>query len=59
MTRKDYQSLADALKATRPDFGTEAEKAQWDRDVSEIANALKHDNGRFDYSRFYSACGYE
>jgi hypothetical protein len=53
MTRKDYQLLASHI----------ANGVQWGsinrNGVQEIADALQSDNGRFDRSRFLSACGVE
>lgn len=46
MTKKDYILIAEALRRART-YGTDA--------ASEIADALKSDNARFDRNRFLAA----
>ena len=58
MTRKDYISLAAALKAQQPASTWDANKhAQYTQDVRAVAEVLAADNPRFDYGRFYKAAG--
>lgn len=63
MTRKDYQVIAQALKAAKP-VNTErasvtvkvCEVSVWESTVRSVAQALAKDNGRFDMQRFLEAC---
>lgn len=68
MTRKDFQALADGLKATCPQpepdenehapRGTYMARAnQWHQDVRIVADACRAANPQFDRDRFYAACG--
>lgn len=56
MTRKHYQAFASAMKALRDDPRTE--RRTWEQIVLAIAGIFKADNPRFDFNRFYKACGY-
>jgi hypothetical protein len=59
MTRKDYVRLATALKAAKPaEHWDVCTHEQWHSDCHRIAQALGEDNPRFDYQRFYDACGW-
>ena len=68
MTRKDYELIAKALRATRDRVDSEndgKEGAHRDqqlrgvrRAAAHLATALESDNPRFDVQRFLTACGY-
>jgi hypothetical protein len=69
MTRKDYEIIAAAIRATREriDATTCSETEKWDRQLQQrgvrraaahIADALHEDNPRFDTARFLTACGF-
>jgi hypothetical protein len=54
MTRKDYQAVADALKA----MGTKTENWQAVTLAAlALAPVFEADNPRFDSERFFNACG--
>lgn len=53
MTRKDYELLADALRGAYPIAENNTPGTAWDLCVSAIAEALKHDNPRFDPVKFF------
>jgi hypothetical protein len=56
MTRKDYILIAAAIKGARAQFPKQT--LHGSRLVAEyIADALAHDNPRFDRARFLTACG--
>lgn len=58
MYRKDYITIATALKAQQPAAPWSADKhAQYTQDVRAIARALAADNPHLDYQQFYAACG--
>jgi len=62
MTRKDFQALADGLRAVRPVAMSTAPKqalanAQWARCVVMVGTACYAANGHFDRGRFETACG--
>ena len=64
MSRKDFEALAYALRLSKPvgvgvDMSDSGDMRQWRRDVCGIADACNGANGRFDMSRFLSACDYE
>jgi hypothetical protein len=72
MSRKHYQAAAESLRFARPfafdtyQHGTDEANGvvvaacdQWTADVRAIADVFAADNGRFDRSRFYAACGLE
>lgn len=59
MTRQNYIKLAAALKSAKPDGDSVAAAHTWEKTVEAIAYVLKQDNPRFDYTRFFNACGYE
>jgi len=62
MTRKDYEMIAQAVKASRSDFVMGDDYMDWhsnnlfDAFVRNLAKQLKNDNPRFDKSRFINAC---
>ena len=64
MTRKDYKLIAKALSNAKPPQTNEAPNPDnygeillvWTRTVQFVARALRSDNYRFDYERFYDAC---
>jgi hypothetical protein len=61
MTRKDYVALAAAFNHAKPRAhgnDTEIHADQWHADIHAVAQALGADNPRFDYQRFYDACGW-
>jgi len=58
MTRKDFQALADQLRAVRPYRAEDrATIALWRRTVAAIGTACYAANGSFDRNRFDTACG--
>lgn len=60
MTRKHFQALADALRASKP--GDPVESAfyiQWVTDVLAVASVCKAASPDFKPERFLAACGYE
>ena len=57
MTRKDYIALATALKGAYPIPENNTPDSAWRHCVSAIARVLMQDNPRFDFARFYKACG--
>lgn len=58
MTREDYVLLARHMAAARPNNKRDAYyRVRWLTDVHAICTALAEDNPRFDYGRFYMACG--
>ncbi len=57
MTRKDYIVLAEALRSTKPSVTSSWQHdEQWELDVVAIAEALKRDNPRMNYDKFFTAC---
>jgi len=62
MTRKDFNLIANALRAAQPidsDPDMEINRAQWniwDKAVREMAVALRQTNDAFDMARFIRAC---
>lgn len=63
MTHKDYALLATALASSKPadSYGDVYvfRYHQWRKDVNAVADAIARDNSRFNYARFYEACGYQ
>ena len=59
MTRKDFQLIADTLKANKPDEYWTAETDQWKSTVLEFTINLATTNARFDREGFKAACGLE
>jgi hypothetical protein len=60
ISRKHFQMIADELKSNRPEAHWDANKmTQWQLDVRAVAKALSSLNPRFDFARFYKACGFE
>ncbi len=67
MTRKDFQRIADELRAVRPYsmVGTYSaaeamathQREMWVRTVRAVGTACYAANGRFDRGRFDTACG--
>jgi hypothetical protein len=57
MTKKHFNAIAAALRASCPQDKTGAVYQQWILDVNHIANACDQLNTRFDYVQFKSACG--
>jgi hypothetical protein len=55
MTRKDYVRLAGAMAQANTRSGTSEDQHRIY--VEELAEILYRDNDRFDYKRFYEACG--
>ena len=59
MTRKHFQALAEALRATMPSVIDSPEHHhQWQQDVLEIELVCARMNPAFDPSKFRAACGY-
>lgn len=64
MSKKDYQAIARALYATRPeckerephDCDTPVAREQWRFDVDAVVGVLAADSPRFDRARFIEAC---
>jgi hypothetical protein len=70
MTRQHFQVIAEALASLKPDRGNRyasrtvqtkgaAAFAQWEATVRGLAFKLASYNPRFNFSRFYKACGLE
>lgn len=62
MTRKHFQAIADALKASKPNRRIEnypSMLVQWIHCVEHTATACAQFNSAFDRSRFLGACGYD
>lgn len=61
MTRKDFVTIANVLKATKPDVTPDKPAAHqaWMRVATQMRDALKSTNERFDGPRFMLACGVE
>lgn len=60
ISRKHFQLIADGLKEQKPAKHWDANKhTQWNLDVKAVAKALSSLNPRFDFGRFYKACGVE
>ncbi len=57
MTRKDYERLAAALKASKPLAEDAAQQHGWRLACHAVSNALADENTRFDSARFLLACG--
>jgi hypothetical protein len=58
MTRRDFELIAQALKEQRPGEHWDANKhVQWDLDVKALAKMARAQNLRFDFQKFYAACG--
>ena len=56
MTRKDFQLIADTLKASKPKSEVSQPLANWMMTVDRFADALAETNPRFDRDRFINAC---
>ena len=59
MTRKDYELIADTIKASRDNwegFTPESQEAI-DGLARSLASKLQADNDRFNRARFLTACG--
>lgn len=57
MSRKDYIAMAESIRIIVKNY-PECRKAIKEL-AEDIANTFKCNNSRFDYSRFYNACGLE
>ena len=58
MTKKDYVKIAAAFASEKPGSNWDPNKrVQWELDIKAIVKVLALDNIRFDYLRFYAACG--
>ena len=58
MTKKDYVKIAAILNSVFHDSDNDGERL-WARVAVTFADMLAADNPRFDYNRFYKACGME
>ena len=56
MTKKHFEALATALKASQAQADTPEKVEQWADDVKAVAGVLADSNERFDYHRFMQAC---
>ncbi len=56
MTRKDYNLLANSLKENKP--GENGQEIYY-QIVHNLAIDLKHENEKFNYDKFMTACGIE
>lgn len=66
MTRKDFQAIADCIKATDPRnrvsffaLQDDGRLRQWIETVEEFCAMCREQNSRFDKARFLTACGYD
>lgn len=60
ISRKHFQMIADELAEQKPaEHWDPNKRTQWELDVRAVAKALSRLNPRFDFSRFYKACGLE
>ena len=58
MSKKYFKSLASNLRESRPmDNWCPNKKVQWTLCVRAVARTCKEENPRFDFERFYTACG--
>lgn len=58
MTRMHFETLAAAMRKSKPSPQDEARLAQWEADVRAVAAACLASNARFQQPRFHAACGY-
>jgi hypothetical protein len=69
MSKKHFQALAEAFQSNKPAsiptavdretrIAQTACREQWVCDVRAVAAACAQSNGRFDFNRFYLACGF-
>jgi len=56
MTKKDYEKIADTLARLASYEGTD--KVTLEVVVIELGQIMQADNPRFNFSRFYKACGF-
>ena len=56
MSRRHFEALADALASVRPSDTHSEAFAQWNHDVTKVANVCAESNGAFKRDKFYSAC---
>lgn len=54
MTRKDYKKFAELIKDYKADRG---ESILLSALVADLGYIFKQDNDRFDYDKFFKACG--
>lgn len=59
MTRKDYEAIAKALKASKPARTNVQGFAVWQGCVRNMVDCISLDNIRFDADKFFKACDYE
>lgn len=64
VTRKDFKIMSEALCHASPMFKAEltpaarsARMKQWREDVAAVAAVFSLHNPKFDYHKFYEACG--
>ncbi len=57
MTKKDFQVISFAFGMSRPRESWLNKYIQWNEDVVTMAHELARTNERFDFGKFYSACG--
>ena len=57
MTRKDFEAIARALKASRPDPTDERKIDQWNETFYAMVSEVEKTNANFNYDRFAAACG--
>ena len=64
MSKRDYELIATALRASRPTMADDLTTFEagnldgWRDVIDAIANALRTNNPRFDHAKFKAACGY-
>lgn len=56
MSRKDYEALAEAIRAIRPEGKISKADNQWYSTIDALCVVLGRDNPRFDEDRFRAAC---
>lgn len=56
MTKNDFETIARALRRSKPDIRDFTIRDQWNKDVRTISAACKFLNPRFDSEKFFEAC---
>ena len=56
MTKKDFEAVARAMKASKPE-GNGTNYEAWVNVVRELSKEFEHNNERFNHATFAIACG--